>query len=502
MDTSLTNITVSLVGRPNVGKSRLFNRMTGRRISIVYDQPGVTRDVIAWDVFQPIPYTLLDTGGIGACPEGTDSEIYHRVQEQVSLAIEASQCVLFVVDGRVGFHPLDEQIAEQLRPFGKDVWLVVNKMDNETIEDKASSSLFWSFGEPFFLSAEHGRGMTPLVESINSHLECLKDRRAESLDSPENEHEPVSLRTNKDESKIEANRSIKEQGRLSLCFIGRPNVGKSTLVNTLLDTQRMVVSGTPGTTRDAVSAHHDYLTDSGKTIPLTLYDTAGLRQKKKFRSPVEYFSALRASGVLDQINVALLVLDAREGVKKYDKECAGEILDRGRPIIVLVNKWDYAIKLFREEPPEGYQDEAAFRKDYEKRLREELFFLPDSPILFVSAHRAHQTEQIVPAANDLMLRTRTDISTGQLNRFIADWTHEQAPAVVSGKRFKIFYATQTGKDPIKLKLFCNREDKLKPSYKRYLLGGLRKSFDLPGCPLELDLAGKERRYADKPALRS
>ncbi len=458
---------VALVGRPNVGKSRLFNRLAGARISIVHDQPGVTRDLVTAEIDGD--YTLMDTGGIGLTPEQTPEAIASAAEDQVEFAIQAASVVLFVTDGRTDLTPLDERIAEKFRGIGIRPVLVVNKMDNDEVDESIDYGPFvrLGFGDPFLLSAEHGRNVDALRAEILSQLGPAPERDKSG-----------------------------EDRRLPISFIGRPNVGKSSLANALLDSERLIVSDVPGTTRDAVSLNLDYNHDaSGETWRFQLMDTAGLRTKKKVSHSVEYFSTVRTQDSIERSEVVYLVLDARDGVARQDQRLAGEVLEMGKPLVILVNKWDYALESFQAGEMEAYADEHAFRKSYAAAIRRELFFLPKSPILFVSAKTGLALETILKTARDLDQVIEKEIPTGELNRTLQQLMEKRSPKMTGRKRFKVFYAVQTGKRPVKIRLFCNQKQRLEEPYRRYLEHGVMDKFDLDGCPILFDLVGKEQRFS-------
>ena len=460
-------ISVAIVGRPNVGKSRLFNRLAGKRVSIVHDRPGVTRDVVVAD--SPEGYVLMDTGGIGMQPAMTPVEIQQATEEQADFAIRAATLLLFVVDGRKGLLPLDETLSAKLRKMGKKPVLVVNKMDEA--EKGYSFSEFAKLGFDFMagVSAEHGHGVGELIEIIADLL-------------PLNSELP----------------SHSDNQRTKIAFVGRPNVGKSSLCNRLLKMERLIVSDVPGTTRETVELDLDYKIGEKKgTWCFRLFDTAGLKRTKRIDSSLDYFSAVRTKHTIDEVDVVFLVLDAREGVTKQDKILANHVLESGRALSIIVNKWDLALESFRKDPLPGYENEKDFRKSYVKSIRKELFFLPDSPISFVSAQTGYAIEDFLRVARDLDARMEKSISTSALNKLIGEMWEHRPPAKVGGKRFKVFYAVQVENRPFRVKLFCNREEKLNDQYKRYLEKGIQERFGLSGCPLKFSLAGKEARYTEE-----
>jgi len=458
---------VAIVGRPNVGKSRLFNRLAGRRISIVHDRPGVTRDVVVAD--SPEGYVLMDTGGIGMLPEMTPTEIQQATEDQADFAILAADLLLFVVDGRDGLVPLDETLAVKFRKMGKTPLLVVNKLDDMEHMESISDFARLGFEQTIPISAEHGLGIQDLLSAIAQTLPPAPPVQSDDSDP-----------------------------RTRIAFIGRPNVGKSSLCNRLLNMDRLIVSDVPGTTRETVELDLDYEAE-GQEEPwrFRLYDTAGLKRRKRIDSSLDYFSAVRTKHAVESVDVVFLVLDAREGVTKQDKVMAHHVLEEGRALSILVNKWDLALESFRKDPLPGYEDEKDFRKSYLKSIRKELFFLPDSPVSFVSAATGYSIDDFLQVARDLDARMDKSISTSSLNKLIGDMWEHRPPAKIKGKRFKVFYAVQVENRPFRIKLFCNREERLNDQYKRYLEKGIQREFGLSGCPLKFSLAGKEARYKEE-----
>ena len=457
------NRTVALVGRPNVGKSRLFNRLAGKRISIVHDQPGVTRDVISEELDQ---YTLLDTGGIGLTGKMTPEIIQAATEEQADFAIAAADLILFVTDGRDGFTALDEMVGGMLRSTGKPILLLVNKIDQPDLEDAVHEFSRLGFGVGLPVSAEHGRGMDELEMHIIKHL-------GPKPEIPEDS----------------------EPRRIRISFAGRPNVGKSSLCNRLLNSERMIVSEVPGTTRESVERDLDYESKGEGTWRFRLVDTAGMRRKRKVDSSLEYFSNLRTKGAIESSDVVFLVIDSIDGVTKQDQILAESILDDGRALAILVNKWDQAQDTFRSGRIEGYESLKDFRDAYEESIRKELFFLPDSPVIFASALTGFAIERIFKTARQLDAIQDTKLPTGELNRVIGNLLERQPPPSVRGKRFKVYYTVQVGMRPFRIRLFCNQPHRFESGYKRYMNKGFQSHFGLPGCPVRFLLTGKEERYS-------
>lgn len=456
--------TVAIVGRPNVGKSRLFNRLARKRISIVHDMPGVTRDVVTAEVADG-DYTLLDTGGLGLTGSDTPARITKASEGQVGFAIEAASVILFTVDAREGVTALDERIAALLRKSKKHVLLVANKADRgkEKIADIAEFYRL-GFGEPFYISAEHGNGEAELRTAVLEKLGPVQPESAE------------------------------ERERLHICFVGRPNVGKSSLSNRLLKSDRLIVSDVPGTTRDAVELDFTFTNRDGKPWLFRLVDTAGIRAAPKLSSSVEYFSRLRSLEAIHTADVVFMVLDAMDGVTQQDKAIAGEIIKAQKPIVIVVNKWDLVHEAFRTHAPgmEKYKNARDFRDKFEKALFRELFFTPGAPVMFVSALTGHEIERMLRNARALDRRLDTKIPTAKLNAALIRLADRTPPPAIGGQRFKIYYATQTSRRPFRIKVFCNQERTLTESYRRYLEAGLVKEFELDGCPVHFDLIGKKK----------
>ncbi|MGF1482804.1 MAG: ribosome biogenesis GTPase Der [Opitutales bacterium] len=474
---------VAIVGRPNVGKSRLFNRLVGRRVAIVHDEAGITRDIVSAEVGEG-DFTLMDTGGIGIVPKMTTAEIHAATEEQVDFAIQAAHALLFVVDGMEGLTALDQELTERLRTYHKDVILVVNKIDQDRHEDRISEFHALGFGEPVGVSAEHGRNFDVLDQRLRALLGPKPKAPVDELKSPDATH------------------------RIKLCLAGRPNVGKSSMVNRLLNERRAIVSDVPGTTRDSLQVDLDYQAEDGVAPwPFRLVDTAGLRARAKVNSPVEYFSGLRSHRAITGADVVFLLLDAMDGVTRQDKKLAGEILEGGACLIIVVNKWDLAVETFRREPLPGYKNLKDFERKFVDAVRKELFFLPESPVLFASAQEGIAIRETLETAREVYALSQQKLSTSQLNKVLSQLFERRPPRVVSGKRFKAYYGTQVGNRPLRIRLFCNAKEKLDAAYERYLESGLQSAFELSGCPVRLELVGKpkvdpkQRPWVGKGAAR-
>ncbi|MDQ8202873.1 ribosome biogenesis GTPase Der [Pelagicoccus sp. SDUM812003] len=462
------NFTVAIVGRPNVGKSRLFNRLAGKRISIVHDMPGVTRDIISRDLEDG--YTLMDTGGMGLL-EGmsdTPAKLVTAVEGQIDFSIDAADLILFVVDGREGLQALDAQMAEKLRRTQKRVLLVVNKVDTDTTAIRDKEFYRYGFGEPFLVSAEHGRGVSGLRKSV------LKIRD-EVVGPPAPE--------------TESGKKV-----IKVCFIGRPNVGKSSLSNCLVQSERFIVSDVPGTTRDSINMPFTWKSKRGEDWHFQLTDTAGIRKKTKLNSSVEYFSRVRSLDAIRDVDVVFMVVDAKEGPTNQDKAIAGEATAANKPVVIVVNKWDLTLKAWENDEIDGFETEKDFREAFEKGIRRELFFVPGSPVVFVSAKEGIDIEKILYHARQLDKRMGRKIPTGRLNNKIYKMAERMPAPKKDGRRFRVYYAVHTGNRPYRFKIFCNQAKKLADSYKRFMVAGLVEEFDLDGCPMVFDLVNKKNPY--------
>ncbi len=461
--------TVAIVGRPNVGKSRLFNRLVRQRIAIVHDQPGITRDVLAAEVDHGA-YTLLDTGGLGLKGGESATELIAAGQRQANFALDVADLILRILDGAEGVTGADERIAGRLRRGGRSVLLVLNKSDRGEEKMDIAGAYRLGFGDPVVVSAEHGRGEEELRAAIDARLAAQAGKEPAAGAAPEGPDRP-----------------------LCVGFIGRPNVGKSSLGNRLLQSDRLIVSEIPGTTRDAVELPFVFRDRRGRPHPFRLIDTAGIKAAAKLASPVEYFARLRSLGAIQRADVVFLVLDALDGVTQQDKAVAGEAIKERKPIVVLVNKWDLVRDAFKQpDGLPGYSSERDYREKYERAVFDRLFFTPGAPLIFVSALGGLEIDRMLNAAVQLNRILDKKLPTGKLNQTLL-WLAERNPApAVGGRRFRVYYATQTGNRPFRIRMFCNREERLTESYRRYLEAGLVEAFGLNGCPICFELVGKPR----------
>jgi GTP-binding protein len=444
---------VAIVGRPNVGKSALFNRLAGRKISIVHDQPGVTRDrIVALCRLRIAPFEIVDTGGIGADPDPDFAKQTHAAAE---IAIESADLLLFVVDGQDGATPLDLELAERLRRSGRPVILAVNKVDAPQHDDFVADFARLGFAQSVGVSAAHGRGISELVEAIEAVL------------PPES-----TVITRREAPK--------------LAFVGRPNVGKSSLVNAILADQRSVVSAIPGTTRDAIDTVCEW---SGR--PFVLCDTAGIRHRSKHSESVEVFSVMRSEEAIRRADLCVLVIDATDGVTAQEKRIAGLIQDSRKACVIALNKWD-AVVAHREPGAELLRQHVA-------RVREKLFFLDYAPVVALSARTGTSVMRLFTAIEKIRQHATRRTGTGELNRYLRATMERQPPPMRGKRRLKLLYATQLVPPepkpfqvPVFL-LFVNDPRLLPGSYTNFLRARLREKWEYPGLPILLTPRGKEKR---------
>jgi GTPase len=459
--------TIAIVGRPNVGKSTLFNRIVGSRRAIVGDEPGITRDRLYGDAeWEGRLLRIVDTGGI--LPEEKDlipSEIYR----QARVALNESAAIIMVIDGRTELAGPDLELVRLLRKANRPLFLAVNKVDSE----KQSSLIddFHRLGVPkiFPISAEHGRGIDDLLDAV---LESLPEDLTTEV--TENTEEPTSK---------EAASDIENTHEVKVAIIGHPNVGKSTLLNCLTASDRAIVSPIPGTTRDAVD---EIVKHNGRRF--RFIDTAGIRRKGKTHLMAEKLSVVMARKHLEGADIALLVIDATEGVSQLDASIAGYAHESGRSTIIVVNKWDLLIggkeKSARPTKAERMRESKrpGDRDAYEQRLRHELKFLNYAPIVFISAQSGKGTEKIFPLLEEVATERRKRVTTSQMNRFIERVDFERA-SVPMRQRVKILYMTQASVAPPTFVLFTNRAVKLHFSYQRFLENQIRAAFGFVGTPI-------------------
>ncbi|HZJ82251.1 MAG TPA: ribosome biogenesis GTPase Der [Clostridia bacterium] len=430
----MINPIVAIVGRPNVGKSTLFNQLVGKRISIVNDQPGVTRDRIYADTeWTGSKMTLVDTGGIDI---DNQDELLIQMKQQANVAIETAEVVVFLVDGKEGVTPADREVANILRKSKKPIILAVNKIDAPHEENMQYEFYNLGIGDPISISASHKRGLGDLLDLIKEHF------------PPQDQLE-------------------EDDDIIKIAVLGKPNVGKSSIVNIILGEERVIVSDIPGTTRDAIDT--PFVLDGQKYI---IIDTAGIRRKSRISEDLERYSVIRALSAIRRCDVALMVIDATHEVTEQDTKIAGLIHEEGKGCILVMNKWDLIEK---ETKTMGL---------FRRRLINDLAFLQYAPSIFTSALTGQRMNKIVEMVKEVYTNCIFRISTGILNDCIADAVAMTEPPTNKGKRLKIYYATQVSIKPPTFVLFVNDPDLMHFSYLRYLENHFRKSFALLGTPIK------------------
>jgi GTP-binding protein len=503
---------IAIVGRPNVGKSALFNRIAGRRIAIVHDQPGVTRDRITAEVeWSGQPFTLVDTGGIGLLRrEKANDVIVKAALEQVELAIEAANVIVLVVNVQEGVVPLDREAAARLRHSGKPVLVAVNKVDTHRAETAASEFSELGFDKVFPVSAIHGEGIEPLMSAAMALLE---------VQSPESKVQSRATTEPEDGGADHASRitstlrsAATEAGHpapLKLAIVGRPNVGKSSIINALTQSERVVVSPIPGTTRDSVDVPFEVITE-GVRQSYVLIDTAGLRKTRSVDNSVEFFSVKRAEESIARCDLAILVLDAEDGITEQDKKVADRIVEARRACIVVVNKWDLmndAIRKARVEEIERRRTKESRHapnvmttlSEFGEWVQEHLFFLDYAPVIFTSAKSGFHLDRLLEAVRYVAAQLQQKVPTAILNRTLQDAVERRQPVSARGHRLKFFYATQVRQAPPTFLLFVSRDEFFSDQYKKYLTDQMRRAFGYEGCPIIL--AAKPRPKTIEPARK-
>ncbi len=427
---------VAIVGRPNVGKSMLFNRLAGQRLSIVEDTPGVTRDrLYAECEWAGRKFDIVDTGGIEPT---TDSEILLFMREQANIAISAADVIVLVTEIGTGVTAADKDVANMLLRSHKPVVLVVNKMDNPSSNDPTIYEFYsLGLGEPISVSAVHGHGTGDMLDA------CVAQFPDEGVGEEDDE-------------------------RIKVAIIGKPNVGKSSLTNLIVGEKRVIVSDVAGTTRDAVDTRVD-----NKYGKYTFIDTAGIRRKSKVDDRIEKFSVMRAQLAIERADVCLIMIDAREGVTEQDTKIAGMAHESGKAGIIVVNKWDLVDK------------ETGTMEKMRKQVLRDLSYMSYAPVLFISALTGQRTEKLYELINSVNEQSCKRISTGQLNNVLADAQARVQPPTDKGRRLKIYYMTQTGIKPPTFVTFCNSRELFHFSYQRYLENQIRAAFGLEGTPVRM-----------------
>jgi GTP-binding protein len=495
---------IAIVGRPNVGKSALFNRIAGKRIAIVHDLPGVTRDrVTAEAEWSGRPYTLVDTGGIGLLRrEKSDDVIVKAAIEQVEIAIEAANVIVLVVNAQEGVVPLDREVAQRLRLSGKPILVAANKVDNFNSEKLADEFAALGFEKIFPVSAIHGLGIEPLM---NAAVALLPEVASCQLPVESSEDSVVA-------GDAEPATSNQPPATLKLAIVGRPNVGKSSIVNALTNSARVIVSPIPGTTRDSIDVPFEVETE-GVRSKYILIDTAGMRKTRSVDDTVEFFSVQRAKDSIARSDITVLVVDAEVGVTEQDKKIADTIVEQRRACIIVINKWD----LFDEEVRQKREDEIEQRQakkrtegqaknlttlgEFGQWVQDKLFFLDYAPVIFTSAKTGFHLDRLLEAVRYVAAQLQQKIPTSILNRTLHDAVERRQPISAMGHRLKFFYATQVRPAPPTFLLFVNNDELLTDQYKKYLAGEMRKAFGYEGCPIVLVPKARPKTVESKRKFR-
>lgn len=440
--------TIAIVGRPNVGKSALFNRIIGRRVSIVHEECGVTRDRVVCETdWNEQQFDLIDTGGLGTIDSRPTADvIVNRTNEQVEIAVQDAAAIIFVVDLTAGVVPMDAEVARLLHRADRPVFIAANKADNAVRDEDVAD--FESLGFPVFpVSALHNRGVDSLMEAVLPELPLGENRT--------------------------------ERNPLRVAVVGRPNAGKSSYINRLLKSDRVIVSEVPGTTRDSIEI--PFTIGSGpQARHYQLIDTAGVNRRNRRSGAVEHYSNMRAEESIDSADVVILLLDASEGPKLQDKKLAAKIMEARKGCVLMVNKWDLT------------EETEVTQTKYEPALRKEMQFLGFAPLLFISAESGYNIKRSIELVDYVAAQVETQLTTGVLNRVLQDAIAKTPPPIVKGRPLKVYYATQSGTKPIFIKLFVNNTMRATATYKRYLINQLRKAFGLEGAPVELKLVPRTR----------
>ncbi len=455
---------VAIVGRPNVGKSTFFNRMLEERVAVVAELPGTTRDRLYGDTdWNGREFTLIDTGGLELGPNipigqvglnGQPGDIMSKVRAQAELAIEEADVIVFMVDARSGITAADEEVANLLRRTQKPVILTANKADNAARRQDAVEFYRLGLGEPIPISSIQGTCTGDLLDRIVEELPPLAE-----MEIAEEEEIP------------------------RIAIVGRPNVGKSSLLNAILGTQRAIVSEVPGTTRDAIDTEMAF-----QDRKLILIDTAGIRRRGRIIPGVEKYSVMRSSRAIERCDVALLLIDASEGLAAQDTHIAGEIHEKAKGVVVVVNKWDLAQaqrRAAREGSPPGPDEEIESAERYRKIIAEGLKFIPYAPIIFVSAKTGYHVQSLLETVLNIAEMRYLRIPTSRLNQVVQDAIRHYRPATIRGKSVKVFYATQTQVNPPTFVFFVNDPQAMHFGYERYLENQLRQAFSFKGTAIRI-----------------
>ena len=450
---------VAIIGRPNVGKSTLFNRLVGKRVALVDDRPGVTRDRrLGTGQLLGLEFQVMDTAGF----EDEDPlSLPGRMRQQTEAAVREADVALFVIDAREGVTPLDEEIARWLRSENTPVIVAANKAEGRGGEAGRLEAFAFGLGEPIALSAEHGEGLVDLFECLRPHVE-REDGEAEPEPDLEDPARP-----------------------LHMAIVGRPNAGKSTLVNKMLGEQRMITGPEAGITRDSISLDWEWIDPQGNARKVKLVDTAGLRKRAKVEDKLEKLSVMDTRRAIDMAEVVVVLLDATRGLEVQDLKIASAVIEEGRALCIALNKWDVA------------EHASSLFNGVKAALEEGLSQLKGVPVLTVSAVTGKGIDQLLGAAFTLREGWSRRVSTGELNRWFEGAIEQNPPPAPGGKRIKLRYITQIKTRPPTFVAFGTRVDKLPESYRRYLLNSLRKAFDLGAVPLRLSLRSPKNPFDER-----
>jgi len=428
----MANPLIAVVGRPNVGKSTFFNKVAGRKISITEDRPGVTRDRLYADSeWRGKAFSIVDTGGIEL---KSDDLMWKQIKKQAEVAIETAVVILFFVDGKEGLTSSDYEVADMLRRSKKPVILVVNKVD-EYSEDKVFEFYSLGLGEPFPVSAEHGKGIGDVLDEAVSYFEKYVNEEDDSI---------------------------------KIAVVGKPNAGKSSLVNKILGFERSIVTDIAGTTRDAIDTRFSY---DGRAY--TIIDTAGIRKKSKVEDDVEYYSVMRAFDAVRRADVCLLVVDSTEGLTEQDTKIIGYVHEQGKPSVIVMNKWDLIEK-----------DTNTINK-FEDKLKQDSKFMDYFKSIYISAKTGQRVEKIMTAVDKVYANAHMRVQTGTLNDLISDTVRANEPPSYNGRRLRVYYSSQVSVAPPTFVLFVNSQDLMHFSYERFLENTIRNAFDFSGTPIRI-----------------
>jgi GTP-binding protein len=490
-----------------VGKSALFNRIVGRRIAIVHDEPGVTRDRITAEAeWHGRPFTIADTGGIGLMRgEKAGDVIAQAALAQVELAIEAASAIILVVSVQEGVAPLDRDVADRLRRSGKPVFLAVNKVDSSKAEPGSFEFAALGFPSIHPVSAIHGYGVPGLLDAA---LAVLPKEPDTETPAPEGEMPQESETSPGSEA---APKLKKIDGPLRIAIVGRPNVGKSSIINALTHSERVIVSPIPGTTRDAVDVPFEVETD-GVRQKYILVDTAGVRQERRVDNSIEFYSVKRTEESIDRCDIAVFVIDAETGVTSQDKKVAGKIFEARRACILAVNKWDLVLPSLaqarsketgkdRERKRRGQKKEPSNLAEFAEWVQEQLFFMDFAPVIFTSAKSGFHLDRLLESIRYVAAQLKQTTPTGLLNRVINDAVERRQPVSASGARLKFFYAAQIRHAPPTFLLFVNRDELFSDAYTKYLTRDLRKAFGYEGCQIVLIPRARPKTIESKRSIK-